>query len=252
MPPNGKIYSEAGAIITHTRSGGTFLANCLSNHPQIFCPRGEPLLRGMEWGTAFSEASAVQIIDCITSAAFYKVGMCKITYDQTSKQVFNYLSKRRAKVIHLARENLLRVAVSQAITGMVASGQLGHAAHSFESLDPPTIHMNPREVIGRCKFMWDRIRKMQNMLSAYKFTVLYVSYADMVGGEGSEATAIATPIAESICDFLGVERRELYGCLKRVNKAPLSKLVENWDQVKAAVEGTVYKVYLEDEDIWTS
>jgi len=68
------------ALITHTRSGGSSLATCLSNHPDIFCPRGEPLLEGTEWREAFPDATSVDILECITRAHFYKVGLCKITY----------------------------------------------------------------------------------------------------------------------------------------------------------------------------
>ena len=81
------MYSDAAVLIAHTRSGGCLLNHFLSSHPQLFWPRGEPLLPGAEWKRAFPHASDVEILSCIMRAAHYKVGGCKVTYEQMNPKI---------------------------------------------------------------------------------------------------------------------------------------------------------------------
>jgi len=46
------IKPQPAILLTEPRTGGTFLAGCLSNHTDVFCARGEPFHRGSRWGVA--------------------------------------------------------------------------------------------------------------------------------------------------------------------------------------------------------
>ena len=243
MRPNGEIYADPAMIIAHTRSGGTFLATGLSNHPQIFCPRGEPLLRGMEWGEALGDVSDTEILDCITSAALYKIGMCKITYRQVTEKIVEYLRELGAPVLHLVRENYLRVAVSQIITGRVCSGGLDHKAHSFDVLDAPRVNIDPERVLQRCADMDQRVRGMRETLDGLR--VLPLTYSQLVGGEGREAQEIKC--GDGICDFLGVDRYPMPVQLRRVNRYSLGAMIENWGEVRRAVKKSQWAMFLDGE-----
>ena len=44
-----KNLARPAVVIASVRSGGTYLAHCLSNHPQVFCDRGESLHHDSLW-----------------------------------------------------------------------------------------------------------------------------------------------------------------------------------------------------------
>ena len=248
-------YASPAAIITHTRSGGTFLAACLSNHPDIFCPRGEPLLRGdapertAEWLRAFPSASAIDVLRCIGAASFYKVGMCKITYPQATEEVLAHLKEVGARIIHLTRKNVVRVAVSQYITGAVVTGALpDHTEHTGRPVDPVSIVLQPGGFIERCRWLVEQQQKMTAALAALGLPVLPLTYADMMDGEGHEGTELPQWLSHYICEFLGVERRILGSHLRRVNHYPPSTLVSNWSQLREQLELTEFQWCLDEED----
>jgi len=213
-------------IVAHTRSGGTFLAHCLSNHTQIFCDRGEPLLSGFSYKRYLDRPE--QILDLVWRACHYRVAGCKITYKQFSPAVEGHCIANNVKVIHLRRENLLRVVVSQAITGMVQTGKLeNHVAHSDEILAPIKIHLPAPALCGRIAKMEEAIEDMTRRLS--KFDTYPLTYNRLVGGEDQMTTTeIPGNEGPELCEFLGVKYEPLHASLKRVNRYPLSKMLSNW------------------------
>jgi len=44
-----KRIAKPFIILANVRTGGTFLAHCLSNHPEIHCDRGETIHHGSIW-----------------------------------------------------------------------------------------------------------------------------------------------------------------------------------------------------------
>ena len=60
-----KYLARPAVLIASVRSGGTFLAHCLSNHPQIFCDRGESLHYRSLWHTHLTTNRA-KLIYCLT------------------------------------------------------------------------------------------------------------------------------------------------------------------------------------------
>ena len=245
-----QVYARPALLITHTRSGGTMLNYALSTHQRIFWIRGEPLLRKMEWGKSFPDSHDDRILDCITRASFYTVAGCKVTYEQMSNRVIVWMRRRNnLRVLHLIRPNLLRVAVSQILTGMVVTQQLkDHRAHSFDVLDTPKVTLNPSAILSRIISQEAAIAKKRELLKELGHEVLELTYDDLVGKEGNEVDRLPDLTAEKICTFLGVRYEHLAVDLRRVNRAPLSEMIENWADVKKHIGATKYKNWLKEED----
>jgi hypothetical protein len=206
----------------------------------------------MEWGKAFPGATDEQILDCITRAAFYRVGMCKITYGQTTKPILEYLSRRNARILHLTRTNYLRVVVSQMITGMVVGQALpGHTAHTFSPIEPPQVSLSPGKIVYKMRELKKSIEAMRKQFTDYNLEVLELVYADLVGHEGRESPGVAEAEQILICDFLGVRQMPLCSDLRRVNKGPLSSILENWDAVSNQVAKSEFADCLKEESVWT-
>ena len=251
-------YASPAVLIAHTRSGGCYLNHCLSSHPQIFWPRGEPLLPGAEWMSALKGVNKRQILKVIMRAAHYKVGGCKITYEQMDDKIWAFLRQRRVKIIHLWRENMLRTVVSQRITGQVSGQHLpGHKPHTFKRLPPPEATVNIGKVLQRMRTQWDAIERMQEKLvkeaAMTGKNFLDLTYAQIVGGEGKEAMGPPHAVCRTICEFLGVREIGLTCELRRVHPYPLSLVLEkrNWEQLRETVAASEFAHCLEEEEQWT-
>lgn len=244
-----QVYARPALLITHTRSGGTMLNYGLSTHRRIFWTRGEPLLQQMEWGKAFPDATDLGILDCITRASFYTVAGCKITYEQMTPAIWDWVQRKRPniKILHLVRENLIRVAISQMITGLAVSQQLkGHRAHSFDVLGAVRITVCPDTIIGRAVRQGRAIENVRKRIAQIDPQCLELTYKEITGGQ-IEADHIPADVGSKICEFLGVRYETLSCDLRRVNRAPLSEIIENWPEFKRAVEATKFKHFLEEE-----
>jgi len=235
-------------LIAHTRSGGTFLTHCLSTHPDIFCPRGEPLLSAHSWRQSLpSRVPSSAILGCILNAFNYKVGMCRITYVQTNKDVCDYLRSVKAKVILLERENILRCAVSQTIMNMAARGEIEYPLHSTQTVELPGVTLRPPAVLERCRWQAEWQRKMRKISRELKLRVLRLTYADVVGGEMVNAERLPLAVTERITSFLGVEQYPMSSPLRAVAPRLLHDIVANWAQLQAVIQKSEFAHFLEDE-----
>ena len=241
--------SRPAILIAHTRSGGTFLAHCLSTHPDIFCPRGEPLLTSHSWRQSLpSHIPSSAILGCILHAFHYEVGMCRITYVQTNTDVCDYLRSVNAKVILLERENLLRCAVSQTIMNMTSRGEIEYPLHSTQSVALPGVTLRPLAVLERCQWQSEWHANMRKTLRSLKLHVLRLTYADVVGGEMVNADRLPLTTTERVTSFLGVEQYPLLSPLRAVAPRPLRDIVANWDELKSLIQTSEFARHLEEEN----
>jgi len=235
-------------LIAHTRSGGTFLAHCLSTHPDIFCPRGEPLLPAHSWRQSLPRhVPSSAILGCILHAFHYEVGMCRITYIQTNTDVCDYLRSVEAMVILLERQNLLRCAVSQEIMNMTTKGEIEYPLHSVQTVEPPGVTLRPLAVLERCRWQAEWHTKMHKISSDLKLRVLCLTYADVVGGEMVNAERLPLATTERITSFLGVKQYPMSSPLRAISPRPLRDIVTNWDELKAIIQESEFKSYLAEE-----
>jgi len=240
------LETRPAILIAHVRSGSTFLAHCLSTHPQVFCPRSEPL----EMRSAFRKAklSPVQILQIVHGQWGYSVAMCKVTYKQVTDPVLNYLTNRQAKVIHLTRGNLLRTAISAILHTRARRGDLpSRQEHSFEVGPLTRITVDPENVLKQARKLERQIGRMRERLAGTGLPVLELTYAQIVGAEAMEASALPPETNRRICEFLGVQDSPMTSPLRRQNLYPLSLIVENYDVLERAVRVSGNPDWLQDE-----
>jgi hypothetical protein len=221
-------------IIAGVRTGGTYLAHCLSNHPRIFCDRGEALNGRNKWFRLCK--NQVRVLDCLIHQPFYHVSMCKLTYAQAlNKAVWRYIVTKRPHVIHLVRQNVLRQVVSLCIN----NAQRDRPAHTFVDLPAAHVRLEPQQVLAIMHKITEQANGVRKRLEKLPH-VIELEYTSLIGAntkwEDSRLTFLQETTCQSICEFLGVPVMALGAELRRLNPQPLPEIITNWREVKAAVE----------------
>jgi len=230
------MYSRPAIIIAAPRTGGTLLASCLSNHPDIFCVRGEPLLDGMPWKASLPGAADTQILMCILSQFGYQVGMCKITYSQLSPEVRHLIHVIRTKIIHLTRGNVVRCVLSQLMTGSVEAH-----AHGTGVVNSDAFAVDASYFVKRCKQHMADTCGMRGWIGRSGLESIEVTYADLAGGEGRSVDQMEGKASNKICEFLGVDYPIILKThLRKVNPARMRSMVLNWDELCATLTTTEF------------
>lgn len=210
------------------------MLNALDSHPQIGCEREEPLSPASGWQTL--GAAPEDLMRVLWQRPGYQVAMFKLSYRQARGLGWEILQEAGASIIHLHRENVLRVIVSSAINTASRRGELEHPAHSFERVQPVRVNLRPEVFISECKRYGQNVRDMLSRLRSLGLPLLELTYEDLVWRDGDEASQVVAETTVKICEFLGVGERPLTSETKRVNPALLGELVENWAEVWAEVE----------------
>lgn len=242
--------AEGAVIIAAIRSGGTFLSHCLSNHPQVYCARGEPLHHHSVWVRTL-HPDRRELLAAMLNQTGYKVSMCKLTYAQaTNRAIWPWLAERQPRVIWLRRQNRIRQAVSVLINKAARHGEIKRPQHTFRETGPVRVTFPPETILKmarRLKGLDSQVGKRVNRMRHLYSTV----YADVVGGEHSIADELPERARRKVCVFLGVRSIEPLRCdLKRVNPYPLREMLGNWKAVEAAVRRSEFAACLEDEQGW--
>lgn len=240
---DGYFSPQPALLIATNRSGSTFLLHCLDSHPLIGCERSEPLAPEAVW--AALGVGRQELMLAMWSRPGYRVAMFKLSYRQLSWVGHDLIQDIQPKLLHLHRANPLRVIVSSIINTEVAAGRLDHPIHTWSPVSPVTLTLFPDDFIARCRRYLGKVTQMCHDLDALGLPVLYLTYEDLVGVEGAEARQLPPPTAQRICQFLEVDYHPLTAYTRRVNRAPLAEIVENWGQVAAAVGETELAKFLE-------
>lgn len=238
----GYFSPQPAVLIATNRSGSTFLLHCLDSHPLIGCERSEPL--APEHALSALGVGLQERMLLMWSRPGYRVAMFKLSYRQLGWVGYDLIKEIQPKIIHLHRANPLRVIVSGIINTEAAAGRLDHPIHTWEPVEPVKITLPPKNAIKYSRRYLSRIAQMCQNLDDLGLPVLYLTYEDLVGVEGAEARQLPLPNARRICQFLEVDYHPLTAYTRKVNHAPLSKIVENWDQVAAAVAETELAKFL--------
>ena len=242
-----KNMALPAVIIANVRSGGTFLSHYLSNHPDIFCDRGESLHHLSIWHT-YLTSDRVKLLHCLTHMTGWHVSMCKLVYGQAFQpDVWAYLVKTKPHVIHLTRRNVVRQAVSALINRSVRSGQHAqvHPAHTVEDVPGVKISLTPDSILELARGLATQDRQSTKALAAFP-NVLSLDYASL-GGEGTTVARIPTKVGQTICTFLGVPYHAMSCELKRVNPQPLAEILVNWRDVRPAIQASEFSEFLKGE-----
>jgi len=233
-----KHIARPAVIVASIRSGGTFLAHCLSNHPQIFCDRGESLHHTSLWHSHLTTNRA-KVLFCLTHMHGYQVSMVKLLYQQAFLvEVWDYI--RELPIIWLRRENTIRQAVSVILNKMARRGRIEHPQHTFGKVDPVRVELEPQRVLNAARNLLVHDRRAKELLDL--LNTLELIYEEIVG----PGSTLADGVARRICEFLGVRspRCPLSCDLTRINPRPLEEMIRNWDEVRAAIEASEFAACL--------
>lgn len=227
---------RAAVIVSHNRSGGTYLCHCLNNHLLVHCFADEVLHQKNVFGQVIHDP--VDILRIVLHLNQFEVSMCKISYAQflAYPQVRDYLWKVDAKVIHLYRRNWLASAMSEMIRHR--KYRPTHVFYEVPETKPAYLDVDRLHQI-----MWKQkgqSRKVRELLSLMKADVMPLSYPEIVGGEGVDSKGIPSGTAIKICNYLGVPHEPLRsGHMRKVTNPYLA--VTNWDEIKVSMKGTKFE-----------
>lgn len=235
-------------LVAAVRSGGTFLAHCLSNHSQIFCDRGEPLHHGNVWREA-GAGWRRRLLAILLNQTGYRVSMCKLTYTQAlHREIWPWLVERQPLVIWLRRENVVRQAVSALINRQARGGRVKRPQHSFTEVKRIRVELDPEAILKQARGLAARDKRAGRMLGGRMKRLCRLTYAEVVGGEMCEATRLPLETTKGVCGFLGVDYELLRCELKRVNPGPLREMLtlKAWRAVEKAIRKSEFEELLGD------
>lgn len=246
-----KRIAQPFIILANVRTGGTFLAHCLSNHMQVHCDRGETIHHGSIWRKRAAGIPFADLFHLLLHQEGYKASGFRMIYRQAfDRRVWPLIVEHKCRIIHLWRENVLRQSVSWLFQQRVRHGKEDYfPVHTFKDQQPPQVELSPESVIVWCKKLEVAALEAHNRIK--HLNSLEVEYGRMVDGEGNTNSFVKGKESERITGFLGVESTLMFCDLKRVTAWPLYAMLTNWPEVREAVEQTKYAVHLADEVGWT-
>ena len=248
-----QLAPTRAVILTTQRTGSTFLAECLSSHPDIHCageilngqpdspippPRGpfrhfvkfaRIALRGA-WLPAFR-------LEQFYGRSREGVRCFKAMHNQLARPfVLEYLVNHpEIRIIELSRQNLLKAHVSTLLM------QKRRILQATGPVAPVWIRVYPAKAIVAMRkasahfAFYDALFALHPRLS--------VTYESLFDGP-----SLRTDTAWRICDFLGVPRHPMQSGIVKLNPASLRDMVENYDELAYAVASSEFADLLLTED----
>jgi hypothetical protein len=230
-----KGLAQPFLILAHVRTGGTFCAHALSNHPQVYCDRGETLHHLSAWRRAGIPVE--QTVGAIWHMDGYHAAGFRAIYRQAfHPKVWPLIERAKPPIIHVTRRNVTRQGVSYAYQQMVRQGQLPyHPVHTFARRTPAPVRADVRWIVGLTEKVAREVKLGRVRVAAYEGPVMEIVYEEMVGAGPSPW--MANEVAYAIEDQLGVRREPLRVDLKRDFPVPMAKWFTNWAEIRSALDG---------------
>lgn len=215
-------------IISAQRSGGLFLAGCLSNHPDISCPREEIFKRETIWQRKI-RLNHGHLLDFVLSQPFYKVNACRLTYDQIfNPEIEAWIKKNQIRLIHLTRM-ILPTVTSTLLAKMEMSA--GTPRHYFDDSfkDDEILEVTPEEVIHRIKHLLKQRKAFQERFGSDRLELKYEEITKHGWMLPQEETV-------KICDFLEIQALRLTTQNRKMHRRPVRSYYKNWIQIEIELE----------------
>jgi len=236
---------QRAVIVSAQRSGGLFLAGCLSNHKDIHCPREEPFRRQAIWQQRLKLKPAA-LLDFVLSEPYYRVRMCRLTYDQAfHPELRAYLLANKVKIIHLTRAVLPTVTSTLLAKSEIASGQPRHVLET-RFPDEEVLDVGPEDVLKRIQHLLGQRKRYAQVFS--KTDQLGISYEAMTGG-GKEAGMLPSEVTVQIYRFLDVPYAQMGAANRKMHRRPISSYYSRWPEIRAAIRAR-FPEALEEAKAW--
>jgi LPS sulfotransferase NodH len=241
-------------VLSTQRSGSTWVVDMLNSHPRVLAyselfmhggegrpkwgteqdllywqtfiaEKGGGRLRRQYWlwhylGRAFAARPGIDAVG-------FKLMYSQLT--RIAKPLMPALWLRRARIVHLLRRNALDVVLSKK-AGEARQGVLH--ARSGDGVQPVRLQLDTDELLER---MVAHERQIEGARVRFKHVgVPYqeVFYEDLVANEKEGF--------DSLFRSLGVEPAPVSSSLQKVNPTAHEELIENYAEVRDALEGTRY------------
>lgn len=221
-------------ILAHVRTGGTFVAHALSNHPQVYCDRGETLHHLSAWRK--NRVPVPKILGTIWKMDGYHAAGFRAIYRQAfHPDVWPIVEMVQPHIIHLVRRNMARQGVSFAYQQLVRQGKLPfHPVHSFNGSQPDMVAADPRAIVALAMKVRREMEKARSRLASYRGQILETAYEDVTGDR--EAGFMADGATTRIEDFLNIQPARLPVLLRRDFNMPMSQWFTNWPEIRKALK----------------
>lgn len=260
-------------LVTVQRSGSTYLGTVLSRVPGVFC--ADELFIASEGGLkpgffyghwrerVAADPGAIlpprrremveSFLDAVWAAQPELAAQgFDIKYNQLAEErdLLPALRRRKVRVLHLLRGNVLKTHVSTELNDR--QEELGRRSHGTERVPAVAIDLDPGRL---AEALAERVRVIERHREELRtgLETMEVVYEDCVAGRDSEY-GINARVLGWLCAFLGVPapptapRTDLV----KTNPSDLRRSIANFDAVRQALAGTVWEhlLYEGAPELW--
>ncbi|KAJ7958131.1 Sulfotransferase [Quillaja saponaria] len=241
------------AILSMQRSGSGWFETLLNSHINV-SSNGEifsVIDRRKNVSSILKTMDKVYNLDWFTSASKNEcsaaVGfkwMLNQGLMENHKEIVDYFKKRRVSAIFLFRRNLLRRMISVIANSYDKNAKLLNGTHKSHVHSPVEAQilanyrpkLNVTLLIPELEQIEDTAAKAIEHFKSTRHIVLY--YEDIVNNRTK---------LKDVQEFLRLPNRDLQSRQVKIHTAPLSKQVENWDEVRKALTGTPHECFLHED-----
>jgi len=218
-------------VITRSRTGSNLLISLLNSHNDI-----------KVFGEKFSrlEGKTTQMIyrDVFPKKSTRSVGFKLFYYhplDSEDNSIWDILKNDRdIKIIHLLRENLLRIHISRMIAGK--TDEWISKNDNKRSVDSKRVEIDVDSLLLDIETTVNYIKKTREDFN--KHDMIEVTYENLVKNN--------KVVLETILNFIEVPTLELNTPLKKQNPEQLEQLISNYQEVKEKLDNTKYSYLLNE------
>lgn len=241
-------------LVAASRTGSGFLQSALSNHSDIGCERTAPLSPFSSYVAQIPGATSKQICRAQLFKPGYRANVFKLTYrqfrDQGGAAFIEAIEATR--LIHLYRENPLRIVLSALINtrGLAGALDVEYAPHAYDMTEHDPIVVQPADFLNECDRYLANVQQMKDDLARCHLPMLTLTY-EMITFDALSPEFYANRVPHGteqlIYQFLKVSDQPLVGVTARMHPAPLSAYIVNWQELVDALAVSAYREWLERE-----
>ncbi|CAN5296589.1 hypothetical protein BH24PSE2_BH24PSE2_12970 [soil metagenome] len=235
------------------RSGTTLITTSLDSHPEIFCAGEMFKMRPPRTGVDVLDSgyrhhvnsslrlkladqfARGRLVPAFLDRFYERSGFAAVgfklmrnqTYRNRFPMVTTYILERQISVLHVIRENVLKVYLSRLLANR---RRVFHATEKLTNL--PRLTVPVHDLVAKLENIESEGRELRETFqsSVPYISVAYESYAADMEGEG-----------QRLLSFLGVFRAPLRSPLVKLTPEALSEVIDNLDEVRQCLQGTAYE-----------
>lgn len=232
----GHVAYRPFVIITQARTGSNLLVSLLDSHPGIDA-RGE-LLRRLEGATVEARVAGIygrkpRRVRAVGFKCFYYHPL-----DARDAPVWPVLDAVAGlHVVHLVRRNALRTITSRRLADLTGTWiERGAPSNGPGAGTKPRVTFTVDEL--RAAFEQSEAWAQACRARFAGHPLLEIAYEDLVDDPG---------VLDQVVAFLGLRPQRLRTSLQRQNPEPLRALIEDYDGLRRAFEGTRWAAHFDEE-----